>query len=367
MPEASSSNDSSNLKSALQRKETVALCKELSVTLGGFSRVRLGHLPTPLEPMDRLSEHLGGPRLWIKRDDCTGLSSGGNKTRKLEYLMADALDKKATCVITQGATQSNHARQTAAAAAKLGLACHVLLEDRTGDADKQYNFNGNVLMDQLHGATLSKRPGGSDMNAEMATLAEKLSGQGETPYIIVGGGSNPIGALGYVNCVRELVEQAEEIGVSFDCLVHATGSSGTQAGLVVGLAAIQSDISLLGIGVRAAKEVQEQMVYDLAVRTAVHLGTGLEIDRDKVVANCDYVGPGYGKPTDGMRDAVKLLARLEGLLFDPVYSGKGLDGLINLVRAGHFGDAKNIVFLHTGGSAALFGYPDIFGLPGYID
>ena len=136
MPEASSSNDSSVLKPARQKRKKIALCKELSATLGGFSRVRLGHLPTPLEPMDRLSAHLGGPRIWIKRDDCTGLSSGGNKTRKLEYLMADALDKNATCVITQGATQSNHARQTAAAAAKLGLACHVLLENRTGDADK---------------------------------------------------------------------------------------------------------------------------------------------------------------------------------------------------------------------------------------
>lgn len=367
MPEAPSPTRSVAPHPDPKTKETIALCKELSATLGAFPRTRLGHLPTPLEPMDRLSEHLGGPRLWIKRDDCTGLSSGGNKTRKLEYLMADALEHKATCVITQGATQSNHARQTAAAASKLGLGCHILLEDRTGFNDPQYNFNGNVLMDQLHGATISKRPGGADMNAEMATLAEKLTDEGETPYIIPGGGSNPIGALGYVNCVRELVEQADEIGVHFDCLVHATGSSGTQAGLVTGLAAIESDIALLGIGVRAPREKQEQMVYDLAVKTAAHLGTGLEIDRAKVVANCDYVGPGYGLPTDGMRDAVKLLARLEGLLFDPVYSGKGMDGLINLVRGGHFSDCENIVFLHTGGSAALFGYPETFGLPGYIN
>lgn len=367
MPEASKSDIQTPSSKAPPKTDSLSLCKKLSVSLSAFPRVRLGHLPTPLEPMDRLSEHLGGPRLWVKRDDCTGLSSGGNKTRKLEYLMADAIEKKSTCVITQGATQSNHARQTAAAAAKLNLPCHVLLEDRTGYNDPQYNFNGNVLMDQLHGATISKRPGGADMNAEMLILAEKLTAQGETPYIIPGGGSNPIGALGYVNCVRELVEQADEIGVDFDTLIHATGSSGTQAGLAVGLAAVESEISLLGIGVRAPQAKQEQLVFDLAKRTALHLNAGVSIARENIVANTDYVGPGYGLPTDGMRDAVKLLARLEGLLFDPVYSGKGMNGLIDLVQKGHFANCKNVVFLHTGGSAALFGYPDTFGLPGYID
>lgn len=346
---------------------TLSLCKDLSIALAKFPKVRLGHLPTPLEPMDRLSELLGGPRLWVKRDDCTGLSSGGNKTRKLEYLMADAQAQGADTIITQGATQSNHARQTAAAAAKLGMACHILLEDRTGYNDDSYNLSGNVLMDRLHGATVSKRGGGTDMNAEMATLAEKLLQDGRAPYVIPGGGSNPIGALGYVNCAREIAEQATNIGLKIDAFVHATGSSGTQAGLVTGLAAIRSDIHLLGIGVRAPQEKQEQMVFDLAQRTADYLGTGINIDRAMVRANCDYVGPGYGLPTDGMKEAVKLLARTEGLLFDPVYSGKGLDGLINLVRGGHFGDMENVVFLHTGGSAALFGYPETFDLHGYTE
>ncbi|QDG77348.1 D-cysteine desulfhydrase [Labrenzia sp. PHM005] len=339
----------------------VRLCKELSIILSKFPRIRFGHLPTPLEPLDRLSEQLGGPRIWVKRDDCTGLSSGGNKTRKLEYLMADALANGADTVITQGATQSNHARQTAAAAAKLGLKCHILLEDRTGSNDRQYNSNGNVLLDLLHGAAVDKRPGGADMNAEMDALAETLRKNGATPYIIPGGGSNAIGALGYVNCARELSEQAGEIGLKIDCLIHATGSSGTQAGLVAGLAAIKSDIDLLGIGVRAQQEKQEQMVFDLAEKTAELLGTGLLIDRSSVKANCNYVGPGYGLPTDGMCEALKLLARTEGLLFDPVYSGKGLDGMIDLIRKGAFSEQKNIVFLHTGGSAALFGYPDLFG------
>lgn len=343
----------------------LSLCKELSLTLAKFPRVSLGHFPTPLEPMDRLSELLGGPRLWIKRDDCTGLSSGGNKTRKLEFLMADAVEKGADTIITQGATQSNHARQTAAAAAKLGMECHILLEDRTGSNDPNYILNGNVLLDRLHGATVSKRPGGADMNAEMDALAAKMETNRKNPYIIPGGGSNPIGALGYVNCARELNEQAANAGLKIDALVHATGSSGTQAGLVAGLAELDSDIHLLGIGVRAPQDKQEGMVHDLAVRTVEFMGTGTRIARDTVRANCDYVGPGYGLPTDGMIDALKLLARTEGLLFDPVYSGKGLDGLIDQIRKGYFDGMDNVVFLHTGGSAALFGYPETFDLPGY--
>lgn len=342
--------------------ENLAVLKR---TLGSFPRVRFGHLPTPLEPMDRLSEMLGGPRLWVKRDDCTGLSSGGNKTRKLEFLMAEAREQGADTIISQGATQSNHARQTAAASAKLGLDCHILLEDRTGSNDEQYNYNGNVLLDQLHGASISKRAADTDMNAEMEALAERLRAEGRTPYIIPGGGSNPTGALGYVNCALELTEQAQEMNLKIDGLVHATGSSGTQAGLVAGLAALESDVHLLGIGVRAPREKQEGMVYDLACRTIDHMGMGVSIDPASVRANCDYVGAGYGLPTDGMREAVRTLARLEGLLFDPVYSGKGLDGLIDLCKNGHFDGMENVVFLHTGGSAALFGYPAIFDLPGY--
>lgn len=335
-------------------------CAAVQRKLDGFPRVRLGHLPTPLEPLDRLSAYLGGPRIWVKRDDCTGLSTGGNKTRKLEFLMAEAQEAGADCVITQGATQSNHARQTAAASARLGFDCYVLLEDRTGYTDSDYTSNGNVLLDRLHGATIDRRPGGADMQAEMEALADRLRAEGRHPYVMPGGGSTPVGALGYVNCALELVRQAEDSDLKIDALVHATGSAGTQAGLVAGLAAIESDIDLLGIGVRAPREKQEAMVFDLAKRTMDHLGVGREISRDLVRANCDYVGPGYGLPTDAMRDAVTLLARLEGLLFDPVYSGKGLSGLIDLVRKGHFADTQNVVFLHTGGSASLFGYPALF-------
>jgi L-cysteate sulfo-lyase len=330
-----------------------------------FPRVHLAHLPTPLEPMDRLSKHLGGPRLWIKRDDCTGLSTGGNKTRKLEFLLGEALAKGADTVITQGATQSNHARQTAAGAAKLGLGCHILLEDRTGDKSEAYTMSGNVLLDRLHGASLSKRPGGTDMNAEMEALAADLRDKGRRPYVIPGGGSNPVGALGYANCALELLHQANEMDVKIDHIVLATGSAGTQAGFVAGLAALNANIPVLGISVRAPKEKQEQSVFDLAVRSAEYFGAKGVVKREHIAANSDYVGPGYGLPTDGMREAVKLAARFEGILLDPVYTGKGFDGLVDHVKKGFFPKTGNIVFLHTGGSAGLFGYPDAFDLPGY--
>ncbi|MBP0446405.1 D-cysteine desulfhydrase [Roseomonas sp. SSH11] len=334
------------------------------MNLARFPRVRLGHMPTPLEPMENLSRHLGGPKLWIKRDDCTGLSSGGNKTRKLEYLMAEALAQGADTVITQGATQSNHARQTAAAAAKLGLACHILLEDRTGYTDPAYTQSANVLMDKLHGATVSRRPGGADMQAEMETLAEELRNSGKRPYVIPGGGSNPVGALGYVGAALELVNQASEIGLRIDHVVHATGSAGTQAGLVTGLVALNSGIPVLGIGVRAPREKQEANVLALAQRTADHLGLPKDTIRaEHVRANCDYVGQGYGIPTQGMVDAVKLLAEKEGILLDPVYSGKGMAGLIDLIGQGHFKPEENVVFIHTGGAVGLFGYPSAFDLP----
>jgi len=331
-----------------------------------FPRLHFAHLPTPLEPMQRISKALGGPNLWIKRDDCTGLSSGGNKTRKLEFLMADAVERKADCIITQGATQSNHARQTCAIAGKLDLQCHILLEDRTGYEDEAYTLNGNVLLDQLHGATISNRPAGTDMNQAMNDLAQSLRDDGKHPYIIPGGGSNEIGALGYVNAAIELTTQANDRSLRIDHVVHATGSSGTQAGLVLGMEGINSGIAVYGVGVRAPKEKQEQMVYDLAQRTAVHMGLNPEIvAREKVVANSDYVGDGYGLPTSSMVEAVKMLAQYEGILLDPVYSGKGFAGLVDLIRKGHFKKGENVVFLHTGGSISLFGYPNTFDLPGY--
>jgi len=325
-----------------------------------FPRVHITHGPTPLEFMPRLTEALGGPNLYIKRDDCTGLGSGGNKTRKLEFLMADAVKHGADTIITQGATQSNHARQTVAIAAKMGMKCEILLEDRTGFKDASYKKSGNVFLDHLYGANVRELPGGTDMNAAMATVAEELRAAGRKPYIIPGGGSNPIGALGYVTCALEMVNQFNTQDLRVDCVVHATGSAGTQAGLVVGLEGTRSQIPVLGIGVRAAREAQETNVYNLAVKTAELLGVPGSVKRESVMANCDYVGGGYGVPTPGMVEAVTLMARLEGILLDPVYSGKGMAGLIDLCRKGHFKKGENVVFLHTGGAVALYGYMDAF-------
>jgi len=324
--------------------------------LARFPRVSLAHLPTPLEFMPRLTEHLGGPNLYVKRDDCTGLGTGGNKTRKLEFLVADALEKKADVIITQGAVQSNHARQTAAAACKVGMACELIFEKRVKDADDAYQTSGNVLLDRIFGAKIREVDKGTDMNAAMEALADELRAAGKNPYIVPGGGSNPIGALGYVDCAFEFLSQANRDGIPLDYVVHATGSAGTQAGLVVGLKAMNANIPLLGIGVNAPKEEQEEKVWKLTRETAAFIGAPDCVSREDIVANCDYVGPGYGVPTKEMNDAVMLLARTEGLLFDPVYSGKGLAGMIDLVKKGGFGDAKNILFIHTGGVAGLFGY-----------
>jgi L-cysteate sulfo-lyase len=331
-----------------------------------FPRIRLGHLPTPLEAMTRLSEALGGPEIWIKRDDCTGLSTGGNKTRKLEYLMGDALAQKAEIVVTQGATQSNHARQTAAAAAKLGLGCHILLENRTGSNNAEYLTNGNVLLDHLHGATAEHRPGGGNMNAEIEKVAEQMRKDGKAAYAIPGGGSNATGALGYANCALELVGQMNELGLGFDYLVHGTGSSGTQAGLLAGLCILNSPIKVLGISVRAAKEAQEEAVYKLAQATAEKIGVPGAVARDAVIADAGYVGEGYGIPAASTIEAIRMVAELEGILLDPVYSGKGMAGLIDYVRQGRFNKTDKVLFLHTGGSAALFGYIDKFPSEGRV-
>jgi L-cysteate sulfo-lyase len=328
--------------------------------LARFSRVRLTHAPTALEPMPNLTRELDGPNLWIKRDDCTGLATGGNKTRKLEYLIGDALAKRADVVITQGATQSNHARQTAAAAAKFELACEILLEDRTGYAHDDYRGSGNVLLDRLFGATVTHLPAGADMDAAMARRAEELKDDGRMPYVIPGGGSNPIGALGYVTCALELVDQANAMGLDIDLLVHATGSTGTQAGLLAGLEGSRAGIPVLGIGVRAPRDVQEEKVHALANGTADLLGVPGAVARERVVANCNYIGDGYGIPTAGMIDALEIVARTEGVVLDPVYSGKAMAGLIDLIRKGELGGARNIVFLHTGGAAGLFGYVHAF-------
>jgi len=331
--------------------------------LSRYPRRFLAHLPTPLERLGRLTAELGGAEIWIKRDDCTGLSTGGNKTRKLEFLMAEAELQKADMVMTQGATQSNHVRQTAAFAAKMGLPCHIVLEDRTGSNNPNYNHSGNVLLNHLHGATTQKIKGKNlNMNAELEAVADKVRATGKTVYTIPGGGSNPTGALGYVNCAFEMLAQFNERHLKIDHIVHATGSAGTQAGLAVGLKAMNAGIPVLGIGTNAIRDKQEEKIFKLAEMTAEKLGCPGLMERGDIVANTDYIGDGYGVPSEDGQEALRMFAELEGILLDPVYSAKGAAGLIDLVRKGFFKKDEKIVFIHTGGSAGLFGYDWAFNM-----
>lgn len=330
--------------------------------LAAFPRIQLGHTPTPLEFLPNLTRHLGGPKIFIKRDDCTGLATGGNKTRKLEFLVAQAVEQGADTLITQGAVQSNHARQTVAAAARVGMQAKILLEQRVQDADEEYDESGNVMLDHLMGGEIVARlPAGTDMQQAMEQLADQLKSQGRKPYVIPGGGSNPVGALGYVACAHEMLNQAFTMGLRIDHVVHATGSTGTQAGLVVGLRASNSGVPVYGVSVRAPKQRQEENVWKLVQATVDYMGLPANcVGREDVVANSDYVGEGYGIPTESMVEAVRLLAQHEGILLDPVYSGKGMAGLIDLIRSGYFKPEQNVVFIHTGGAVGLYGYRRTF-------
>ena len=329
----------------------------MAKNLSDFPRVSLCHQPTALEEMPRLSAALGGPRLWIKRDDCTGLASGGNKTRKLEFLIADALNQGADIVVTQGAVQSNHVRQTAAAACKFGLDCHALLERRVPDRAPDYETTGNVLLDHIFGTSIEFRPAGLDMNAEALAVTKSLAAAGRKPYFIPGGGSNETGALGYVSCALELLGQIKEQQLDVGWIVLATGSAGTHAGMLAGLHAAGSDIPVMGISVRHPAAKQIEVVHRLASSTAALLSDA-PLGVEKVIVDDGYVGAGYGQPTKGTLDAISLIARREGVLLDPVYSGKGLAGLIGLIGQDFFDAGKDVVFLHTGGSAALFAYDE---------
>lgn len=309
--------------------------------------------------MPRLTKALNGPNLWIKRDDCTGLATGGNKTRKLEFLMADALDAGADIIVTQGAVQSNHVRQTAAAACKLGLDCYALLERRVPEKGDDYEQTGNVLFDNIFNTQIEFRETGLDMNAEALAVTDRLRAEGRKPYFIPGGGSNKIGALGYVSTAQELLQQCAAMTLKPKLVVLATGSAGTHAGLLAGFHAMKCDMPILGISVRQPKEIQIENVYRLAIKTAAQL-TDETLSRDKVIVDDGYVGEGYGIPTAAMVAATNMVARNEGILLDPVYSGKGMAGLIGQIKTGQITDEGDVIFLHTGGAASLFAYEDLF-------
>ena len=318
-----------------------------------FNRMQLGHFPTPIEHLNNISEYLKGPDIYIKRDDCTGLASGGNKTRKLEYLMPDALNNKATLVVTVGAVQSNHTRQTAAACAKLDLKCLIVLEQRLTNAPDAYMTSGNVFLEKLFGAEIVICPRDRDVKDYAEEIMNERKNNGETPYYIPVGGSNLIGELGYVECVREIVEYDKEN--IFTHIVLASGSGGTHSGTVVGKTYYKSNIKILGISVKDKKLDQEEKVFKLAQDCCNYI----ECDKPKredVEVFDGYVGGGYGVPTKGMNDAVNLLAKKEAILLDPVYSGKAFAGLIDLIQNGYFQNSEKILFIHTGGAAALHAY-----------
>jgi len=326
--------------------------------LARFPRRRYTPHATAIEPLANLTRALGGPALWIKRDDTLGLAAGGNKTRKLEFLVADALAVGADTLVTCGAPQSNHCRLTLAAAAREGLKCRLVLEERVAGTYDPKASGNNFLFGLMGVERVTVVAAGSDLMAAMEAMAADLPAAGRKAYIIPGGGSNSLGALGYVACADEIIAQTFAMGLALDHIVTPSGSAGTHAGLLVGLVGRQAGIPLTGINVSRPRELQEANVHTLALATAEKLGLP-PIPRSAVMALGDWVGPGYSLPTPEMVEAVHMLARLEGVLLDPVYTGKAMAGLIGLVRRGAFRPSDNVLFVHTGGSPALFAYQDV--------
>jgi D-cysteine desulfhydrase len=327
--------------------------------LARFPRRRYTPGWTPIEKLERLSALLGGPELYIKRDDLLGLAGGGNKTRKLEFLVADALAKGADTLITCGAVQSNHCRLTLAAAAKEGLKCRLVLEERVANSYDPDASGNNFLFRLLGVEAVRVVKTGVDLAAEMQKVADEVAALGRKAYVIPGGGSNALGALGYVSCAEEILAQTHDLGLRLDHIVCASGSTGTHAGLICGLVGNNSQIPLTGINVRRPRQEQEPNVHKLAQETAALLGIPGGIPRDAITALGDWVGPGYSLPTPEMVEAVRMLAQVEGILLDPVYTGKAMAGLIALVRRGTFKAGQRVLFVHTGGAPALYAYQSV--------
>lgn len=331
-----------------------------------FRRVSLAHLPTPMHKLKRLSAHLAGPEIWIKRDDCTGLAGGGNKTRKLEYLVADAVEKRADTIVTIGGIQSNHTRQTAAAAAAVGLEC-VLLHARWVDWPTQhYEEVGNFLFGHILGAEvrmvdLDSKKGLLASEHLLGEVAKKLQAEGKLPYVVPSGASDhPLGGLGYYNCATELVEQQKALRLTFDHLVHATSSGSTQAGLVVGFHALDWPTRVIGVDVNANAKWISETVSKIAQQTGELVGSPIDDVNNYVHVEAQYAGAAYGIPDDRALEAIQLVGRLEGILLDPVYEAKSMAALIGMVRQGRFRNDETILFHYLGGAPALHAYSDLF-------
>ncbi len=331
--------------------------------LSRFARRRYTAGATPIEPAPRFTAALAatcpggrGPEVWIKRDDLLGLFPGGNKTRKLEFLVADALAQGADTLITCGAPQSNHCRITLAAAVKEGLHCRFVIEERVPDSYRD-DASGNHFMFRLLGVeSITVVPAGSDMAAAMRAVASELARAGRTGYVIPGGGSNAIGGLGYVACAQELQQQCFEQGLRFDRVVVGSGSSGTHGGLLAGFLGNRIDVPITGIGVSRDPAQQSPLVLAEARAVCELLGLDLAVREADVHCVGGYWQPKYSVPNARMVEAVQLLARSEGILLDPVYTGKVMAGLIGLARAGAIEPGERVLFVHTGGLPSLFAY-----------
>ncbi len=318
-------------------------------------REKLATLPTPLEPMPRFTESLGGADLWIKRDDLTGLGLGGNKARKLEFLVADALASGCDALITTGGVQSNHARMTAAAAARMGMECSLVL---TGEEPGE-PYPGNLLLDALFGATPIFCGAEGDAGEAMAAEADRMRDRGLSPYLVPLGGSVPIGSVGYVLAGFELIGQAVDRGLTFEHVFLASGSAGTAAGMALGLATMEAPVTLHTVSVSRSEDELRTMTLDLAAETARFLGWKADgVDRILRVHD-GYVGDGYAIPTREGIEAIRLLAAREGIITDPTYTGKALAALVDKVRCGDIPAGDRAIFLHTGGFPANFANPEV--------
>lgn len=326
--------------------------------LATFPRYPLTTTPTPLTRALNLERALGSgsPRILLKRDDLTGLAFGGNKARKLEYLVAGALAEGATVLVTEGAAQSNHARMTAAAAVIAGLKCTLVLDARRGS-----EIQGNLLLDRLMGVDVRIVPDKDARRDLMATLGDELRAQGERPYVIPTGGSVPLGALGYVACVQEIMAQLMAMGDAPGRLYFPTGSLGTHAGLVVGARAFSAPFTPVGVAVEGSERELQQHGLPLAQATADLAGLQERFTADDIQVDDRFVGPGYGSPTPGGLEAIRLLARTEAIFLDPVYTGKAMDGLLEHVRSGEVSANDSVIFLHTGGGPSIFASIDVLG------
>ena len=330
------------------------------LSLDQIDHIPLAVLPTPLEALPRLSHALGGPQIWVKREDCTGLGLGGNKARKLEYLLAEAITLGADTIITTGGLQSNHARQTAAAAARCGLKCILVLIDAVGGRNDAYRTSGNIMLNRLFGAAIEIEPAGTDATSAMSAVAERCRVRGDRPYVIPIGGSNATGIVGHIRAAQELLAQCTTQDIKFTQLVVASGSGGTHAGLAVGLALNGVRAPVVGYCVSRSAAEQRQRVAGLVGQVCEKLNVPPPLKPADLVLAEGVLGAGYGQPTSGMEEAVRLVAALEGLALDPVYTGKAMAGLIADIRAGRFGKSDRVVFMHTGGATSLFAYPEIF-------